>query len=108
MTARKKQSAKPTVSDFYNPDSGRMLPVRKVERVLETIGVDPQAFAKAYLEDTSRRVGPRDPSDEEQKAVAAFEKSGNLDALMEALDTESPQTAYAAVTRVIRFRAEKK
>ena len=99
--ARKKKAPK---KDFWT----KMLSATKVKRTLETIGVDSERFEASYLADTSR-VSRRllNPENFQVKAIEAFLESGDSHRLMEDLGTKNKQTANAAVSRVIQWKAQK-
>jgi hypothetical protein len=85
----------------------KLLSESKVLRVLESMGVDPAKFRKAYEQEPSRRGrGMREPEPREIKAVEEFQKTGDFGALRKALGNKPAQIATAAVARVIAFRAQ--
>lgn len=99
MATRKKD----TTRDFWS----KMLSARKVKRILEKRGFDPDAFQKDYEADTNR--GPRrasKPSDLEINAVEGFLKSGDYEKFMEHLQTGSRPKADSALRRVVAWKGQ--
>lgn len=104
MTARKKTGKSTRRKRDEIPFWERMLSGQKIERVLSKMGADTSLFQKEYLADTSRVRGTHvDPA--EWDAVAVFEKSGDLNALMERLSLKTTQSANNVIRRVIQARA---
>jgi hypothetical protein len=98
MTARSSRNR----DEFWT----KVLSAAKVKRILEKRGFNPEAFRRDYEADTSRgpRV-PKRPNKAEMDAVEAFQRSGDFDALKEALGARSAAVANSALRRVLQFKA---
>ena len=101
MTAHKRSGRK-TPEEFWS----KVLAAPKVKRILEKRGFDPEAFRRDYEADTSRGPrAPKRPSKQQMDAVEAFQKSGDFEALKDALGTQSAAVANSALRRVLQFKA---
>jgi hypothetical protein len=96
-------AAQKTGKDFWS----KMLSAAKVKRILEKRGFEPEAFRKDYEADTNR--GPRKaskPSDKEIDAVEGFLKTGDYDAYLQALGSDSRPKADSALRRVVAWKGQ--
>jgi hypothetical protein len=102
LARKKARKKKAPGKDFYE----KMLSGSKVKRILEGMKVDPKRFQKLYESDTSRVSRKmRTPENYQVVAVQAFLESGDKRRLMKSLGTENRQTADAAVSRIIQWKA---
>ena len=99
MAQRKKAARKKTAKG-----PGKMLSWSKIRRALDEINVPPAKFIKAY-EGLERKRAMTSPEAYEIKAVKTFQETGDLKALMAAIETTNPSTAGNTVRRVIQAQA---
>lgn len=98
----KRTAGKKSPEEFWS----KVLAGPKVKRILEKRGFSPEAFQRDYEADTSRGPrSPKRPSRIQIDAVEAFQKSGDFEALKEALNTKSSAVANSALRRVVQFKA---
>ena len=108
-TIRKKQAArkprgKLEVTEFW--EESRLLSSNKVKRILKQRGFDTNAFAKDYIEDTSRGTrADRPPSAQQIEAVEIFLKDGDAENLKENLELKTSAAALNMVSRVQSYLA---
>ena len=103
--AARKPRGKLEVTEFW--EESRLLSSNKVKRILKQRGFDTNAFAKDYIEDTSRasRGADRPPSAKQIEAVEIFLKDGNVDFLKANLDLKTSAAALNMVSRVQSYLA---
>ena len=97
-TRKKKSAGKKKSQDFWD----KLLSASKVKRILEAMDVNPAQFQKKYEGDTSRGpTGPRELTEKQLSAIKAFQKSGDVEALMKGTGKKSKQSAFNLVAAAL-------
>ena len=104
VTRSKSTAKKTTRKKVTKKQTNKMLSWGKIKRALDEMQVPAAKFIKVY-EGLERQRGMTEPEAYEIKAVAAFQKSGDLEALMKAIETDNANTASNTVRRVIQHQA---